>query len=124
MKSKLTFLTAIAFLSILFFVLITKTKNKSNIIFEKLGSCLEKKKTVFYGAFWCPSCRKQKRILGKTFKFVNYVECSTPDGKEQTKECQEKNIKAYPTWEFEDGSRKEGVIKLDELSKILDCKLN
>lgn len=69
-----------------------------------------------YGAYWCPHCSDQKDIFGTVaFKKVNYIECSTPDGRGQTQQCKDANITSYPTWEFSDGSRVSNVLTLEEL---------
>lgn len=100
--------------------------------YDDFARCLADKKTVtFYGAFWCPHCRKQKAMFGKSAKYLPYVECSTPDGKGQVPECTKVGITTYPTWEFATGTsasvtstfRKVGEIELSELASTTDCKL-
>lgn len=91
--------------------------------FDNFAQCLKDKGAVFYGAFWCPHCQKQKAMFGKSAKLLNYVECSTPDGNRQTPACQEKNITGYPTWEFADGSRENGEVSLQKLSEKTGCSL-
>lgn len=89
---------------------------------DNFTQCL-KEKAIFYGAFWCPHCQSQKKLFGNSEKYLPYVECSTPNGKEQAQECQEKNIQTYPTWEFEDGSRESGELSLQILSGKTGCSL-
>ncbi len=69
------------------------------------AQCLKDKGAVFYGAFWCPHCKAQKAIFGDAVKFLPYVECSTPNGGDQTQICKDKKIESYPTWELADGVR-------------------
>ena len=90
---------------------------------DGFATCLRNKGAVFYGAFWCPHCQKQKAMFGKSQKLLSYVECSTPDGKRQLPICQEKNITGYPTWEFTDGSRETGEVPLKTLSEKTGCEL-
>ncbi|PIT92150.1 MAG: hypothetical protein COU08_04030 [Candidatus Harrisonbacteria bacterium CG10_big_fil_rev_8_21_14_0_10_42_17] len=91
---------------------------------DTFAECLEEKGATFYGAFWCPHCEEQKRIFGKSAAKLPYVECSTPDRKGQLAVCNEAEIQSYPTWEFEDGSRKTGVLPLAQLSSITGCPLS
>ncbi len=70
-----------------------------------------------YGASWCTACQVQKELFGEDWQYAPYVECSLPDG-EETEACLAQKIEAYPTWIFADGSRKVGVLSLEELAKI------
>ena len=90
---------------------------------DSFALCLKEKDAIFYGAFWCPHCQKQKQLFGKSAKFLPYVECSTSDGKQQTQVCTLQKIDNYPTWEFADGTRQTGEISLSELSQKTGCPL-
>ena len=90
---------------------------------DTFAKCLKENGAVFYGAFWCPHCQSQKKMFGKSAKFLPYVECSTPNGQSQLPGCKDKDIKSYPTWEFGDGSRLTGAIPLIELSEKTGCQL-
>lgn len=94
--------------------------------FDEFASCLKDKGAVFYGAFWCPHCREQKDMFGKSVKLLPYVECSTPDGQGQLQICKDKNIQSYPTWDFIKGTttqRLSGSLSLSALSENTGCKL-
>jgi len=70
---------------------------------------------LFYGAWWCPACFRQKSLFGQQAgDRLPYVECDkTSEGRER---CQAAGIKAYPTWVL--GSRRvEGVQTLEELKR-------
>ncbi|EKE25817.1 MAG: hypothetical protein ACD_5C00029G0004 [uncultured bacterium] len=90
---------------------------------DSLAQCLKDKGAKFYGAFWCSHCNNQKKAFGDSQKLLPYIECSTPDGKGQTKECQDANIDGYPTWTFPDGSRQSGDIPLPTLAEKTGCQL-
>jgi hypothetical protein len=90
---------------------------------HEFSECLTDKGVKMYGAFWCPHCAQQKSMFGSGFERVTYIECSLPDKSGQTQACKDANIQQYPTWEFSDGSRKEGVQTLGELSKRSGCAL-
>ncbi len=90
--------------------------------FDGFAQCLTDAGAKFYGAFWCPHCQAQKKLLQNS-KNIPYVECSTPDRKAQTPECIEKKIEGYPTWIFADGSRGDGEQTLEQLSTKTGCEL-
>lgn len=91
--------------------------------YDSFAQCLDSKGAKFYGAFWCPHCQDQKKLFGKSLKFVPYVECSTQDGKGQLEVCKEKGVQSYPTWIFENGNRQSGLISLADLSATTSCAL-
>ncbi|MEK7525746.1 MAG: thioredoxin domain-containing protein [Patescibacteria group bacterium] len=91
--------------------------------YDAFAQCLKDKGAVFYGAFWCPHCQNQKKMFGKSEKLLNYVECSTADGRGQLQVCKDKNITGYPTWEFADASRLSGEIPLENLAEKTGCAL-
>lgn len=91
---------------------------------DSFAQCLEDRGAVFYGAFWCPHCVKQKKLFGKSARLLPYVECSTADGQGQLPECKNKDIQGYPTWEFADGSRVSGEMALKALADKTQCPLN
>lgn len=91
--------------------------------YDQLAQCLEEKGAIFYGAFWCPHCQEQKKMFGNSAELLPYLECSTPDGKAQTQECIDKEIKQYPTWEFADGSRLTGEQQPATLAEKAGCEL-
>jgi len=90
--------------------------------YDEFAKCLKDSGAVFYGAFWCPHCQAQKKLFGTSQKLLPYVECSTPDGRNQTPFCLEKKIGSYPTWEFADGSRLDGEIPLAQLAEKTSCQ--
>jgi len=91
--------------------------------YDDFVKCLGEKGAKFYGAYWCPNCNDQKRVFGKSAKYLPYVECSTPDGKEQLQNCKDTNIEAYPTWIFSDGTRMTGTTSKEELAAKTGCEL-
>lgn len=83
-----------------------------------LAQSLKDTGAIFYGAWWCPHCHDQKQLFGKeATQIIPYVECSTPDGKEQTSECREAQITGYPTWEIK-GQRLSGTQTLEQLAQL------
>jgi len=56
-------------------------------------------------------------------KYINYVECSLPNKAGQTQFCNQAKIKGYPTWEFNDQSRVEGEMTIEQLSQRSGCTI-
>lgn len=86
-----------------------------------LATCISASGAKFYGAFWCPHCKKQKALFGAAVSKLPYIECSTPDEKSQTQVCINVGIKEYPTWEFASGVRVSGVQSLKTLAQKTNC---
>ena len=78
-----------------------------------LSEHLRRRGALFYGAWWCPACFKQKNLFGREAgNTLPYVECDKSEaGRER---CRAAAIRAYPTWILE-GRRLEGVRSLEEL---------
>jgi hypothetical protein len=97
----------------------TKAANKLDVY----AKCLTAKKAKMYGLYWCPHCADQKEMFGSAFQFINYVECGVPGTRQETEECKAAGIKHFPTWEFSDATRHEGLMQLDALSKQTGCPI-
>lgn len=91
--------------------------------YDNFAKCLADNGVKMYGAYWCPHCNSQKQMLGESWKYVNYIECSLPDSAGQTQDCSDAGIMAYPTWEFKDGTKVEGGLSLEQLSQNSGCSL-
>lgn len=89
--------------------------------YDQLATCLTQKGVKMYGAYWCVHCQAQKKAFGTSFAKINYIECSLPGGTGQTEACIQAKIESYPTWEFGDGERITGEIKLDQLAVKAEC---
>jgi hypothetical protein len=90
--------------------------------YDEFAQCLTTSGTKMYGAYWCPHCSDQKEAFGSSWQYVNYVECSNPDGS-QTDVCVQAGIRSYPTWEFPDGSRQSGFLSFETLASKTGCEL-
>jgi len=91
--------------------------------YDSFAKCIGDSGATFYGAFWCPHCESQREMFGTSQDFLPYVECSTPDGKNQTQICVSEGISSYPTWDLPNGSRITGVQSFDTLSQVTNCPL-
>ncbi|NYZ73922.1 hypothetical protein H0O00_02155 [Candidatus Micrarchaeota archaeon] len=91
--------------------------------YDAFAKCLTEKGAKMYGSELCPHCDDQKEAFGDSWQYVTYVECRSPLGG-QTEACMDAGIKAYPTWEFADSSRKTGFLQFKQLSDAIGCPLN
>ena len=90
---------------------------------DAFAQCITDSGAKYYGAFWCPNCKNQEAMFGRSAKLLPRIECSTPDGRGQLPVCQEANIQGYPTWEFADGARVTGTQALELLAERTNCSL-
>ena len=90
---------------------------------DAFASCIKESGATYYGAFWCPNCKNQEALFGRSAKLLPRVECSTPDGRGQLQVCQDADIKGYPTWDFANGTRESGTLPLERLSEVTGCLL-
>ena len=72
----------------------------------------------FYGAYWCPSCQRQKELFEASAERLPYVEC-TPNGRNGARSfaCTANDVQDYPTWII-NGRRYTGVLPADELARL------
>ncbi len=121
MKTKaLWILILLLFVGFVFWLV--RTPGKAGEL-DPFASCLKESGAKYYAAFWCPNCKNQEALFGRSAKLLPRVECSTPDSKGQLPVCEEAGIKGYPTWIFADGSRESGVQPLERLSELTSCPL-
>ena len=90
---------------------------------DAFATCIKESGATYYGAFWCPNCKNQEALFGRSARFLPRVECSTPDGKGQLPVCQEAGVTGYPTWDFANGERVTGTLPLERLSELTSCPL-
>lgn len=90
---------------------------KDNPKLDSFVQCLATKKLVMYGAYWCPHCQNQKKLLGDS-QYIPYVECTV-----EIKKCQDLGVNSYPTWIDANGQRYDGEQSLQKLSQISACEL-
>ncbi len=115
--------TLIAGIIATMFILTACGKQVQTSKYESFAQCLTDEGVKMYGAYWCPHCQRQKEMFDGAFDNATYVECSLPNRQGQTQVCKMEGISTYPTWEFSDGSRVEGVIQLQRLSNLTGCPL-
>lgn len=60
-----------------------------------LAQCLTSKGVVMYGADSCEHCQDQKKIFGKDFENIKYVNCEF-----DFELCKARGVTSYPLWSF------------------------
>lgn len=85
--------------------------------YDAFATCLTEKGVKMYGTDWCHFCQDQKKKFGKSFKYVDYVNCDT-----NQKECNSAGVEGYPTWVI-NGESYSGVQSLKYLSTLTKCDL-
>ncbi len=89
-----------------------------------LASCISDSGAIFYGAHWCPVCRKQKEHFDGYSYLLPYVECfDGPKDDGMNAKCTEADIKSFPTWVLPDGSVKTGAQTPEALAAATGCPL-
>jgi hypothetical protein len=89
-----------------------------------LASCISDSGAIFYGAHWCPVCRKQKEHFDGYSYLLPYVECYDGDKSDGTNDrCKNEGIESFPTWKFPDGSVKTGAQTPEALAVATGCPL-
>lgn len=96
--------------------------------YDTFAQCVKDSGAKFYGAFWCPHCREQKALFGKSALKLPYVECSAPDGNSQLQVCKDQGIIKYPTWFFTSSStatttRIDTGLSLEQIAEYTSCPL-
>ncbi|MBI2454452.1 MAG: hypothetical protein HYV54_02700 [Parcubacteria group bacterium] len=86
---------------------------------DDFAKCLADKNIIMYGADWCPHCQTQKKMFGKSFQYINYVECP-----QDPQKCLAAGIEGYPTWVTANGEKLIGEQKIETLSKKTNCPID
>lgn len=89
--------------------------------YDSFARCLKDKDVAFYGAYWCPACQSQKALFGRSQRLLPYKECARFIGSGMRQSCVDAGIERFPTWEFADKSRQEGVLTFDDLTAKTGC---
>jgi hypothetical protein len=83
---------------------------------EQLGVSQHLKQigAIFYGAWWCPACLRQKALFGREASAqLPYLECDKEASDRDR--CVAAEVKAFPTWVLKGKERLIGVQSLEEL---------
>ena len=108
---------AIIVLVILLFYNPFKSKTSEAGQYDVFAQCLTDAGVKMYGTEWCSHCQNQKKLFGKSFEFIDYIDC---DKNQET--CLIEGIQGYPTWKLNKESYT-GEQSLEALAQITGCKL-
>jgi hypothetical protein len=114
---------AVAGLVVLAFAVTLLFANQRRHRYDDFARCLTEKGVKMYGLYWCEHCAQQEEMFGASFKYVPYVECGIKGQRGEQPVCKDAGVKLFPTWQFPDGQRHEGVLPLDSLSRRSGCSL-
>jgi len=89
------------------------------IALDGFAQCLTENGFKMYGAYWCPHCQNEKAAFGKSFQYIDYIECT-----KEPKQCTDARVNGYPTWTGPEGIRLEGEQGVERLSDISGCALS
>lgn len=101
--------------------LIIKPFASGDVVNEELDSftqCLTNAGLVMYGTEWCSHCQNQKELFGKSFQYINYIDCD-----KNYKLCSNEGITGYPTWKINNESYP-GEQSFSRLSGLTGCNYN
>lgn len=116
-KNKITISSIIIILTIAgLLVWYNRKQEPPNPRIAQLAQCLTNNGVIMYGAWWCPHCQNQKKLFGRAFDYINYIECT-----KETQKCLAANIQSYPTWIFKNGDKIEGEVSLEILAQKSGC---
>ena len=91
---------------------------------SELARCIHDSGAIFYGAHWCPVCRKQKEHFDGYAYLLPYVECyDGPKDDGMNAQCKKAGIHHFPTCVFPDGSVETGAQTPEELAEQTGCSL-
>lgn len=89
---------------------------------EDVAECVADSGAVFYGAWWCPQCRRQNEYFGDHAGALPYVECYDGErSRGQNRTCSEAGVRAYPTWILDDGRQLRGAQSPLKLAAATGC---
>lgn len=84
--------------------------------YNTFAQCISSNGAVMYGTDWCSHCQSQKKMFGKSFEYINFVDCD-----KQRDQCLIAGVQGYPTWVI-DGELYPGEQKLERLASLTGCE--
>jgi|SRR3989344_9612995 len=95
-----------------------KTIDEDRVKMNEFAQCLTDSNLTMYGTLWCSHCQNQKKLFGKSFKYVNFIDC---DRKSEI--CTLEKITGYPTWKI-NNTNYPGEQSFSRLSQLTGCVLD
>src|SRR6056297_857474 len=94
----------------------TQAEGESAPNLQQFAKDLTAAGVIFYGAHWCPACTSQSEAFADGANDLPFVEVTNPDRTLNATGVAE-GIENFPTWDFPNGTRLEGVQTLATLSQ-------
>jgi len=116
---KKIWLVVIALVLIIAFFLI-KPSFSGSVVNEEMdifAQCLTENGFKMYGTEWCSHCQNQKKLFGRSFKLIDYIDCDRNKNL-----CLSNGVKGYPTWKI-NGENYSGEQSLERLAQLSGCEL-
>ena len=85
--------------------------------YDSFAQCLTEKGVTMYGTEWCSHCQNQKKLFGRSFGNINYIDCDRDKNA-----CLAAGVEGYPTWVI-DGKTYPGEQRLERLATLSGCEL-
>lgn len=85
--------------------------------YDQFAECLTENDWTMFGTDWCPHCQRQKKMFGKSFASIHYVNCDIGSA------CSDAGVKSYPTWGKNGKLEASGVKELSTLARLSSCSL-
>tara|TARA_Y100000310_G_C20395693_1_gene675000 strand:- start:195 stop:533 length:339 start_codon:yes stop_codon:yes gene_type:complete len=93
-------------------ILITPREDPSSSVPEDIAKCIGENSVLFV-QLGCHACETQEEMFGKSYKFLNVIDCWF-----EAEKCD--RIEATPTWEI-NKQRYRGVKNIDTLQQLTGC---
>ena len=115
-RKEMVVYTTILILIIIFgYLIVVGTTTEGS--YDDFAKCLNEKGATMYGTDRCSYCNEQKNLFGKSFAYINYINCDLNSGT-----CSAAGVSNYPTWIIEN-NKYSGTKSLEKLSSLSGCSL-
>lgn len=105
--------TTIIILAVIILSIVIILNRGSNVDAET-AKCISEN-SVVYTQYGCHACEIQEAIFGKSYKYLNVIDCLV-----ETEKCIEEEIKVTPTWIINDEQYR-GTQSIENLKILTGC---
>jgi len=102
-------------------IILIAALNQKN--YTGFANCLADKGYMMAGTETCKFCKTQKESFEGAFEEVFIPKGLYLNCQEKPTECDQYEIRGYPTWVLPDGNKLEGLQELSTLATISGCEL-